>query len=49
MWYLILALLFGQGGHSKTNDNNGQPTVQARGDNSGEVGTPRPPRPPSTN
>lgn len=51
MWYLILALLFGQGGQStNTGDNNGQTTVQPAntipGDTGGETSTPIPPRPP---
>lgn len=45
MWYLILALLFGQGSESTSNNNNGQATVMADGDIGGETGTPRPPRP----
>ena len=45
MWYLILALLFGQGGDSTQSCNQGQSTVQPAGDHGGESSTPRPPRP----
>ncbi len=49
MWYLILALLFGQGGQpTNTSDNGGHNTVQT--DNTpgdgGDTSTPLPPRPP---
>lgn len=46
MWYLILALLFGQGGDSTQNGNQGQHTVQKSSYHGGETDTPRPPRPP---
>lgn len=45
MWYLILALLFGQGSDSTQRDNQGQDTVQPAGEHGGETSTPRPPRP----
>jgi len=46
MWYLILALLFGQTNDSAHNGNKGgQQTVQTSGDHGGETDTPRPPRP----
>ena len=47
MWYLILALLFGQGGESAPKDTGGQATVMSAGDTGGETSTPRPPRPPA--
>jgi len=46
MWYLILALLFGQGGDSSCNHKGEQYTVQGTGIIGGETDTPRPPRPP---
>ncbi len=46
MWYLILALLFGQGSDSAQNGNKcGQQTVQTAGHHGGETDAPRPPRP----
>ena len=45
MWYLILALLMGQGGHSTKSCDQGQQTVQPTAEHGGETSTPRPPRP----
>ncbi|MGE8377277.1 MAG: hypothetical protein ACN6PN_02975 [Sphingobacterium sp.] len=44
MWYLILALLFGNGGNCDTPKDNGQTTVTPYGDRGGETETPRPPK-----
>lgn len=43
MWYLILALLFGNGGNCDTPKGNGQ-TIVTPYDLGGETTTPRPPK-----
>lgn len=44
MWYLIISLLFGQGGNSAHNGHSKQPMMQMMSDHGGERDTPRPPK-----
>lgn len=50
MWYLIFALLFGQGDQSSSVQTSSEETMEIDHNNEGPIGgehsTPRPPRPP---